>query len=87
MKIQIDPHTRKRMPVRGISEEEIEDVLRTGSPVPALQGRLAKEKVYTFDRTWQGRAFAQKKVRVVYVVEEEAFVTVTAIAYYGRWEA
>ncbi len=75
------------MPVRGISEEEILDVLRSGWPVPAARGRLAKEKVFLFGSLWRGRPYAQKKVKVVYVEEEGAMITVTAYAYYGEWEA
>jgi hypothetical protein len=74
------------MPARGISEEEIVDVLRSGTPAPASHGRLAKEKIYPFGTAWRGRIYPQKKVRVVYVVEEGLMVTVTAISYYGRWE-
>ncbi len=85
--IRIDPHTRRRMPVRGISEEEISDVLRSGHGVPAAGGRLAKERVFSFGSLWRGRRYAQKKVKVVYVEEEGAMITVTAYAYYGEWEA
>jgi hypothetical protein len=76
-----------RMPVRGISEEEILDVLRSGWAVPAADGRLAKEKVFLFEASWRGRSYAHKKVKVVYVEEEGAMITVTAYAYYGEWEA
>ena len=86
LKIRIDPHTRKRMPVRGISAEEIENVVRTGTSTAASYGRLAKEKVFPCGKSWNGRIYEQKKVRVVYVVEEGVAVTVTAISYYGNWE-
>jgi hypothetical protein len=85
--IRIDPHTRRRMPVRGISEEEVLDVLRSGWSVPSARGRLAKEKVFLFGSSWRGRRYAQKKVKVVYVEEEGAMITVTAYAYYGEWGA
>ena len=55
MAIRIDPHTRMRMPVRGISEEEILEVLRNGWPVPAASGWLAREKVFPFGSLWRGR--------------------------------
>jgi hypothetical protein len=74
------------MPVRGISEEEILDVLRSGQPVPAASGRLAKERAFPFGSLWRGRRYTQKKVKVVYVEEEGAIITVTAYAYYGEWE-
>ena len=85
MTIRIDPHTRSRMPARGISEDEIVEVLRGGVPAPASFGRLSKEKVFRFDSMWQGRSYSQKKVKVVYVEDDDAMVTVTAYAYYGSW--
>jgi hypothetical protein len=75
------------MPVRGISPEEVLDALRSGWPVPAADGRLAMEKVFLFDSIWRGRPYAQKKVKVLYVEEEGTMITVTAYAYYGKWEA
>ena len=75
------------MPVRGISEEEAVDVLRSGWPVPASDGRLAKEKVFPFGSLWRGHPYVQKKVKVVYVEEEGTMITVTAYAYYGKWGA
>ena len=47
-------------------------------PVPAASGRLAKEKVFLFGSLWRGRPYTQKKVKVVYVEEEGATITVTA---------
>ena len=85
--IRVDPHTLRRMPVRGISQEEVFDVLRSGRPAPAAAGRLAKEKVLPFASLWRGRPYAQKKVKVVYVEEEGTMIAVTAYAYYGKWEA
>jgi len=73
------------MPVRGISEDEILEVLRRGTPASASFGRLAKEKVFHFGSSWRGRLYEQKKVRVVYVEEEGEMITVTAYAYYGNW--
>jgi hypothetical protein len=74
------------MSVRGISEEEITEVLLGGSSLSATRGRQAREMVFPYRSLWRGRWYAQKKVKVVYVEEEGVAVTVTAYAYYGEWE-
>lgn len=45
MEIRIEPHTLQRAEERGTSVQEIEDVLHTGTEVPAKGGRRAKAKV------------------------------------------
>ena len=86
MKVRIGKHTLSRALKRGVSLAEIEDVLASGHPARAARGRLAREKVYPFQALWQGRFYEQKKVKVVYVVEQGTAWTVTVISYYGRWE-
>jgi len=85
MEIQIDPHTLERTLERGASETEIEDVIRSGSPVPAKHGRSAKAKVYDYRQERHGKYYEQKRVEVVYVVEWGMIVTVTVYVFYGKW--
>jgi len=42
MKVQIGDHTIRRAEERGTNFAEIEEVLRTGSLIPAKYGRIAK---------------------------------------------
>ena len=44
----------------------------------------AKELVFGHQKLWADRYYDQKKVKVVYM-EEEEIVVVTVLAYYGRW--
>ncbi len=74
------------MSIRGIAEDEIRATLQSGFSVAAHNGRWAREKLVDFNRTWAGRFYPQKRVRVAYVEEDGRLFTVTAIAYYGRWE-
>lgn len=46
----IEPHTLQRAEERGPDAQDIEDVLRTGTDVPAKGSRRAKAKVYPFGR-------------------------------------
>ncbi len=86
MQIRIEPHTLQRAEERGTNAQEIEDVLRTGTDVPAKGSRRAKAKVYPFGQVRLGKYYEQKRVEVIYTVEGETIVTVTVYVFYGRWE-
>ncbi len=86
MEIQIDPHTLERAEERGANETEIKDVINTGVSIPAKRGRLGKFKVYDFKQKRHDKYYEQKRVEVIYTVEEETNVTVTVYVFYGKWE-
>jgi hypothetical protein len=72
MELHVSRHTLLRAAKRGVSLEEIKDVVASGSLAPAGLGRSAREKVYLFRSSWQGRYYEQKKVKVVFVMEKDA---------------
>jgi Domain of unknown function (DUF4258) len=86
MEMQIDPHTLERAEERGTNEQEIKDVINSGFSIPARHGRLGKAKVYDFRQQRHGEYYEQKRVEVVYALEEETIVTVTVYVFYGKWE-
>lgn len=86
MDIRIDSHTLERAKERGINEEDIRDVMLTGTPIPAKHGRKEKAKIYMFGKTRHNKFYDQKKVEVFYSVEGNTIVTVTVYVFYGRWE-
>ena len=86
MLIRINPHTLKRAEERGATENEIEDVIQTGTPIPARGSRQAKEKVFDFRQRRQKVYYEQKKVQVIYVLQEGVANTVTVYVFYGKWE-
>ena len=47
---------------------------------------MGKAKVYDFGQEWNGKCYEQKRVEVIYAVEEDVLVTVTVYAFYGKWE-
>lgn len=65
---------------------EIEDTLRTGFSFSAKYGRLGRAKVYKFGEMWLGKHYEQKRVQVIYTVEDDTIVTVTVYVFYGSWE-
>jgi len=86
MLIRIHPHTLERAEERGTTRGEIEEVIQTGTPIPAKGNRQAREKVFDFRRQRQNAYYDQKKVQVVSVMEEEVAITVTVYVFYGQWE-
>ncbi len=86
MRIQIDPHCLERAAERGASREEIDEVIRTGSAVPARGGRLARVKVFEFRKPWRGVFYEQKMIKVIYLQEDDLATTVTVYVFYGSWK-
>ena len=85
MKIQIEPHTLERAEERGATVEEIEDVIQNGLTIPARKGRLAKYKIYPFEQDRLGAYYKQKRIEVIYLMDNEVIVTVTVFVFYGEW--
>ena len=86
MEIRIDPHTLERAEERGTNAEEIKDVIVHGFPIPAKQNRQGKARVYEFDQTRLNKFYEQKRVEVIYTVEQNVAITVTVYVFYGKWE-
>ena len=77
MAVIIIDHARRRMPERGVSEDDIKKVLARGRPTEARGGRQALELVISYNSYWQGRFYEQKKVKIVYVEEGADRVVIT----------
>ena len=87
MEFRISDHAARRAAERGASTAEIEEVLRSGSAIPAKYGRMAKAKAFAYGAQRNGVYYEQKRVEVYYMMEEETAVIVTAYVFYGKWEA
>lgn len=85
MRIRVDLHTLERAEERGTSQEEIEDVINTGTPIPAKYGRKGRAKVYGFNKEYSGKYYEQKRVEVFYTIKDGLIVTVTVYVFYGKW--
>jgi radical SAM superfamily enzyme YgiQ (UPF0313 family) len=79
-------HARRRMPERGVSEDEVREVLARGRPAEARGGRQAVELVFPYNSFWQGRFYEQKKVKIIYVEEGADQIVIIVYAYYGGWD-
>ncbi|MGA2298132.1 MAG: hypothetical protein ABSG15_11345 [FCB group bacterium] len=86
MKIIIEPHTLKRALERGAAEEEIIEVINKGIEINVKKGRLAKGKIFNFNSSWNNKFYEQKRIEVIYTIENEIIVTITVYVFYGKWE-
>jgi hypothetical protein len=86
-KVFVGNHALRRAVERGTDRAEIENVLATGSPVPAHSGRLMTAKVYPFDQFHMGTWYPPyKRVEVCYAREGDAMFVVTVYVFYGTWK-
>ncbi len=86
MKIIIEQHTLLRASERGANKKEILEVIKTGKETDAKHGKIAKFKIYDFNKKWLDKYYQQKMVKVFYTIEETTIITVTVYVFYGEWE-
>jgi hypothetical protein len=80
--IRLSGHARDTMRYRGASEEEVVETIRSASPEPAEAGRLECRKDFTYGRLWNGKWYATKQVRPIFIEEPDEIVVVTVYVYY-----
>jgi len=61
---------------------EVEEAIRTCAWGAAELGRLHCRKNFAFGREWNGKVYATKQVRPVFVDETEEIVVITVYTYY-----
>ena len=85
MRIRLVAHAKERANERGASEAEISAVLLRGQDIKVKRGRKGKELVFDYNEEWLGKRYSQKKIRVIYVEENNEVVIITVKVYYGMW--
>jgi hypothetical protein len=80
--IRASGHARDNMRYRGASEQEVVEAIRTAPWGPAERGRLECRKDFAYGQDWNGRCYATKRVRPIFVEEADEIVVVTVDVYY-----
>lgn len=80
--VQLSGHAVQQLQFRGTTEAEIAGAILTSAWQPAENGRMECRKDYVFDATWNGRHYATKQVRPIFVEEANQIVVVTVYVYY-----
>jgi len=67
---------------RGTSQSEIEETIAGATWQQAANNRLECSKDLLFNSTWNGRPYARKKIRPIFVDEPLEIVVITVYVYY-----
>ena len=80
--IRFSKHALDYANKRGFTAAEVEEAIRTSSWNPAELGRLDCRKDFPSGKEWNGRLYATKQVRPVFVEEAGELVVITVYTYY-----
>lgn len=80
--IRLTKHASGYLDSRGFTFAEVEEAIRTTPWGAAELGRLDCRKDFPFGSDWNGRSYAMKQVRPVFVEEPNEIVVITVYTYY-----
>ena len=80
--IRLSDHAMSYVRRRGFCVPEVEAAIRCAPWKSAELGRLECQLDFPFGKDWNGKAYATKRVRPVFVEEETEIVVVTVYTYY-----
>ena len=80
--IRLSAHARGYLGTRGFTVGEVEATIRSSPWQPAELGRLECRKSFPHGGDWNGKSYATKQVRPVFVEEAAEIVVVTVYTYY-----
>ena len=80
--IRLSGHASGYATRRGFTEAEVETTIRTEPWLPARNDRLEAAKDFPCDGEWNGRYYATKRVRPIFVEEADEIVVVTVYTYF-----
>ena len=67
---------------RGFTEADVETTIRTSPWQLAQHNRLEATMDFPFNDEWNGKRYATKRVRPVFVEEADEIVVITVYTYY-----
>jgi hypothetical protein len=80
--IRVSNHALRYLTKRGFTVAEVEEAIRTARWQPAELERLNCRKDFPYGKEWNGKVYATKQVRPVFVEEATEIVVVTVYTYY-----
>ena len=81
--IRLSAHASSYIASRGFTEAEVEETIKESRWEPAELGRMECRKVFPFNREWNGKLYANKEVRPIFVEEADEILVVTVYTYYS----
>lgn len=80
--IRLAGHAQGRLQGRGTTEQEVVEAIQTEPWQLAERGRRECRKNFTFKAEWNGKHYATKQVRPIFVDDPDEIVVVTIYVYY-----
>jgi hypothetical protein len=80
--IRLSGHARERIQSRGAAPQEVTETIRTVPWGKTEGGRWECRKDFPYGREWNGKAYATKQVRPIFVEEPNEILVVTVYVYY-----
>jgi hypothetical protein len=80
--IRLSEHALRYTSKRGFTIPEIEETIRTSPWMPAELGRLDCRRNFPYGKEWNGKVYATKQVRPIFVEEVGEIVVITVYIYY-----
>jgi hypothetical protein len=80
--IRFSKHASGYIAKRGFTVAEVEEAIRTCAWKATELGRLDCQKDFPYGKEWNGKVYATKQVRPVFVDEPQEIVVITVYTYY-----
>jgi len=80
--IRLSDHAMSYASKRGFTIGEVKEAIHTARWHPAELGRLDCRKDFAYGKEWNGKFYATKQVRPLFVEETAEIVVVTVYTYY-----
>ena len=80
--IRLSGHALQQLQFRGVYLSEVVQAIETEPWSPAELGRFECRKDYRFTEDWNGKRYAIKQVRPIFVEEDSEIVVITVYSYF-----
>ena len=81
-RIEISDHANEQAELRGATQDEVREAIRTGEEVPAKKGRTGYRKTFQYGAAWREVYYENKQVLAIVVRENETVIVITVFAFY-----
>ena len=80
--IRLSAHARGHIERRGFVPDEVVSAIRFEDWEPTDQNRLECRREFDYNAEWNGKYYANKQVRPIFVEEDTEIVVVTVYVYF-----
>jgi hypothetical protein len=81
-RIRLSAHALGYTTKRGFTFDEVEQTIRASPWEPTELGRIECRMNFAFEQEWNGKHYATKQVRPIFIEEADEILVVTVYTYY-----